>query len=59
MVTLLVFIMAIHGYSEPDPNLEIREGQSSKPFEKRGGGGGGWTEAFSKTFFGPSGLSFA
>ena len=41
MVALLVFIMAIHGYSGPDPNLEIREGQSSRPFEKSWGGGGG------------------
>ena len=40
MVALLVFIMAIHGYSGPDPNLEIRRGQSSRPFEKSGWGGG-------------------
>ena len=37
MVALLVFIMAIHGYSVPDPNLEIRwGGHSSRPFDKRG-----------------------
>ena len=43
MVALLVFIMAIHGSSVPDPNLEIRGGQSSRPFEKSGwvGEGGG------------------
>ena len=39
MVALLVFIMAIHGYSGPDPNLEIRGGQSSRPFKKSGGEG--------------------
>ena len=39
MVALLVYIMAIHGYSGPDPNLEIRGGQSSRPFEKSRGGG--------------------
>ena len=60
MVALLVFIMAIHGYSVPDPNLEIRGGQSSRPFEKSGGeGGGGRASAVSKKLFGPSGLSLA
>ena len=39
MVALLVFIMAIHGSSVPDPNLEIRGGQSSRPFKKSGGEG--------------------
>ena len=57
MVALLVFIMAIHGYSGPDPNLEIRGGQSSRPFEKSGGGGGGGggVGGLQKTFrpFGP------
>ena len=55
MVALLVFIMAIHGYSGPDPNLEIREGQSSRPFEKSWGGGGEGVGGLQKTFrpFGP------
>ena len=54
MAALLVFIMAIHGYSGPDPNLEIRGGQSSRPFEKSGGGGG-CVGGLQKTFrpFGP------
>ena len=54
MVALLVFIMAIHGYSGPDPNLEIRGGQSSRPFEKSGGRGEG-VGGLQKTFrpFGP------
>ena len=53
MVALLVFIMAIQGYSGPDPNLETRGGQSSRPFEKSGGGGG--VGGLQKTFrpFGP------
>ena len=50
MVALLVFIMAIHGYSGPDPNLEIRGGQSSRPFEKSGGGGGGGCRRSPKNF---------
>ena len=54
MVALLVFIMAIHEYSGPDPNLEIRGGQSSRPFEKSGGRGEG-VGGLQKTFrpFGP------
>ena len=60
MVALLVFIMAIHGYSGPYPNLEIRGGQSSRPFEKSWEGGGARRRS-PKTlfFFGPSGLSLA
>ena len=50
MVALLVFIMAIHGYSGPDPNLEIREGQSSRAFEKSWGGGGGGRRRSPKNF---------
>ena len=56
MVALLVFIMAIHGSSVPDPNLEIRGGQSSRPFEKSGWvGEGGGVGGLQKTFrpFGP------
>ena len=52
MVALLVFIMAIHGYSGPDPNLEIRGGQSSRPFEKSWEGGwGGGVGGLQKPFF--------
>ena len=48
MVALLVFIMAIHGYLVPDPNLEIRGGGGSHPdpLIRRGRG----AEAVSKNF---------